>query len=140
MWLISCRRRFSRRAGAGTGDPGDPKEAPLRTERTYTNPLYDGYLADPFVLKYNGEYYAYGTVPIGRCAIPVLHSTDLIEWRRVGNALEPFAREFDCFWAPEVAYDNGTFFMYYSAGGREGEGHQMRVATSEYPTGPFRDE
>ena len=140
IWPISCSQRFSCRAGAGTDDPGGPKGAPLGAEQTYTNPLYDGYLADPFVLKYNGEYYAYGTVPIGRCAIPVLHSTDLIEWRRVGNALEPFAREFDCFWAPEVAYDNGTFFMFYSAGGREGEGHQIRVATAEHPTGPFRDE
>ena len=32
-------------------------------ERTYTNPVYGGYLGDPFVLKHNGEYYAYGTGP-----------------------------------------------------------------------------
>ena len=28
---------------------------------TYTNPVWPGYLADPFVLKWEGEYYAYGT-------------------------------------------------------------------------------
>ncbi len=111
----------------------------MSDDRTYTNPLFDEYMADPFVLKYNGEYYAYGTAVVGTCAIPVLHSTDLVNWRRLGNALAPFDPAFDCYWAPEVAYENGTFFMYYSAGGREGEGHQVRVATAEHPTGPFRD-
>ena len=46
---------------------------------------------------------------------------------------------FDALWAPEVAYDNGTFYMYYSAGGEEGEGHQLRVATATHPSGPFED-
>ncbi len=109
-------------------------------ERTYTNPLYDGYLADPFVLEFNGKYYAYGTVPTGTCAIPVLHSTDLVEWTRLGNALEPIGQEFECYWAPEVAYNNGTFFMYYSAGGEAGEGHQIRVATADHLAGPYRIE
>ena len=42
-----------------------------------------------------------------------------------------------CYWAPEVAYDNGTFHLYFSVGGAEGEGHQVRVATSHSPLGPF---
>jgi hypothetical protein len=49
---------------------------------TYQNPVWPGYLADPFVLKTGGEYYAYGTgssigddLSNGRM-FPVLHSKD----------------------------------------------------------------
>jgi GH43 family beta-xylosidase len=107
--------------------------------RTYTNPVYDGYLGDPFVLKHNGEYYAYGTAPQGDVSVPVLHSRDLVDWRQLGTALSLHGDAFEALWAPEVAYDNGTFYMYYSAGGAEGEGHQLRVATASRPTGPFED-
>jgi beta-xylosidase len=106
--------------------------------RTYTNPVFDGYLADPFVLRQNGEYYAYGTGPCGP-SIPVLHSRDLVNWRPLGEALILRDGDFEALWAPEVAYDDGTFFMYYSAGGNEGEGHRLRVATSPDPAGPFED-
>ena len=109
-------------------------------ERIYTNPVFGDYMADPFVLKYNGEYYAYGTKVVGGCMIPVLHSTDLVHWRDLGEALELPVQGPECYWAPEVAYANGTFFMYYSAGGQEGEGHQLRVATATQPAGPFRDQ
>jgi GH43 family beta-xylosidase len=101
--------------------------------------VHDGYLGDPFVLKHNGEYYAYGTGPPGELAVPVLHSTDLVGWRPLGEALTLRDGAFEALWAPEVAYDNGTFYMYYSAGGEEGEGHQLRVATAARPAGPFED-
>ncbi|HEV2092054.1 MAG TPA: glycoside hydrolase family 43 protein, partial [Rubrobacter sp.] len=107
--------------------------------RTYTNPVYDGYLGDPFVLKHNGEYYAYGTVPLDELAVPVLLSRDLANWRPLGNALTLHDDTFEALWAPEVAYDNGTFYMYYSAGGEKGEDHRLRVATASHPAGPFED-
>jgi beta-xylosidase len=102
--------------------------------------VHDGYLGDPFVLKHNGEYYAYGTGPPGELAVPVLHSRDLVGWRPLGEALAlSDADAFEALWAPEVAYDNGTFYMYYSAGGEEGEGHRLRVAAAARPAGPFED-
>lgn len=105
--------------------------------RTFTNPVHREVLADPFVLKWNGRYYAYGTPAAG--AIPVLTSIDLVEWAPAGHALDLPAPG-SCYWAPEVAYDNGRFFLYYSCGGAEGEGHQLRVAVATSPAGPFRDE
>ncbi len=91
------------------------------------------------MLKHNGEYYAYGTVPPDKLTIPVLHSRDLVSWQPLGDALALNDDAFEALWAPEVAYDNGTFYMYYSAGGEEGEGHQLRVATATRPSGPFED-
>ncbi len=108
--------------------------------RTYTNPVYPHYMADPFVLHHEGHYYAYGTgpaAPDGR-VFPVLHSTNLIDWEAKGGALIPPGG--DDFWAPEVAYHDGLFYLYYSAHAmQEGVDHQLRVATSRDPLGPFED-
>jgi len=111
----------------------------LDRNRTYTNPVYERYLGDPFVLQVGAEYYAYGTVAVRELAIPVLHSLDLVRWTRLGDALTSRGSDFDCLWAPEVAHHEGTYYMYYSAGGEEGQGHQLRVATAPHPAGPFED-
>lgn len=105
----------------------------------YKNPVFDQYMADPFVLQHEGRYYAYGTgslSPEGR-PFPVLHSTDLVNWQQHGWALIPPGG--DEFWAPEVAYHDGVFYLYYSAHGIDGNDHQLRVATSTNPLGPFED-
>ena len=42
------------------------------------------------------------------------------------------------FWAPAVAFENDRFFLYYSVG--EGDkNHQLRVAMSKQPEGPYQD-
>lgn len=114
----------------------------MSSHRTYTNPVYPHYFADPFVLEHHGDYYAYGTSgrpTLEDRAFEVLHSTDLVTWTSLGGALEPpegiGGRD---FWAPEVAFSAGTFYMYYSAGLGD-KGHQLRVATASLPEGPFRD-
>lgn len=69
----------------------------------------------------------------------MLHSRDLVNWRPLGDALtlgDPDAG-IEAVWAPEVVYEASMFYMYYSAGGEEGEGHQLRVATAARPEGPF---
>lgn len=113
----------------------------MSTSATYTNPVYDHYLADPFVLFHEGTYYAYGTAPAdpsGR-QFPVVRSVDLIHWEQCGHALAPLAGAV-AFWAPEVAFHDGLFYMYYSASGINGNDHQLRVAISESPTGAFIDQ
>ena len=105
---------------------------------TYRNPVYHRACPDPFVLKYCGEYWAYctGFWPDGRC-FGILHSPDLVAWEALGGALAPFPDGSDCYWAPEVLYDNGLFYMYYSVGNEEYM--QIRVAIATHPAGPFVD-
>jgi GH43 family beta-xylosidase len=113
--------------------------SPMSTKATYTNPVYDQNFADPFVLRHEGMYYAFGTgsaSPSGD-QFPVLQSSDLVHWESKGWALKPSVG--DEFWAPEVAYDNGVFYLYYSAHGVNGCDHQLRVATSTNPIGPYVD-
>jgi beta-xylosidase len=109
--------------------------------RTYTNPVHDGYFADPFVLRTGRDYYAYGTrIPAleGRL-FEVLHSVDLVQWKSLGGALEPVALPTAVdYWAPEVAHIDGRYFLYYSTGVGD-RFHRLRVAIADRPQGPFTD-
>ncbi|WP_102126999.1 glycoside hydrolase family 43 protein [Deinococcus planocerae] len=105
------------------------------------DPLYPANFADPFVLLVDGTYYAYGTGLNGRegvRAFEVLSSTDLVHWTSHGGALEPLTPEEQDYWAPEVARNGDTFYLYYSVGQGD-KGHHLRVATSNDPLGPFTD-
>lgn len=121
----------------------------LVSDRTYTNPVYNGYFADPFVWEHQGVYYAIGTNAaeaegqvdeIGeRRVFPLLYSEDFVNWKSADNALlRPDPSLGDNFWAPEVAYSNGKFYLYYSVG-HEDKNHQLRVAVSDRPLGPYHD-
>ena len=103
------------------------------------NPVWLGYFADPFVLQHDGT-----TTPTapraqarGRCRHCDRRTS---RWEPLGDVLEPLSGgdAFD-YWAPEVAHRDGTWWMYYSAGGPDGEGHRLRVARGEAPAGPFSD-
>ena len=110
----------------------------------YSNPVWNGYCADPFVLRHGGFYYAYGTGPRdakGREFV-VLRAPDLVNWQQQDNALEPVeSLTGRHHWAPEVAFAQGKFWMYYSAAktADDDAGHRLRVAVAEAPGGPFRD-
>lgn len=87
---------------------------------------------DPFILLHDGVYYAYGTQ--GANGIPVYTSDDLLTWETPARKLalhkdDVWADRW--FWAPEVYYVNGMFYMYYSAD------EHICVATSDSPLGPF---
>ncbi|MEA5127479.1 MAG: glycoside hydrolase family 43 protein [Proteiniphilum sp.] len=89
-------------------------------------------LADPFIMLHDDVYYAYGTNADD--GIEVYTSDDLKEW---GKAPELALHKDNSygdkwFWAPEVYYVNGKFYMYYSAD------EHMCVAVADSPFGPFR--
>lgn len=90
-------------------------------------------LADPFILYYDGMYYAYGTN--AKDGIQVYYSDSLSSWKKhtdlALNKKDSYGEW--GFWAPEVYYNgvNNKFYMYYST-----EEH-ICVATSDSPLGPF---
>lgn len=93
---------------------------------------------DPFIMLWEGKYYAYGTHSAD--GIEVLVSEDLLTWsvpasRPNGMALNKADVWADrWFWAPEVYAVNGKFYMYYSAD------EHICVATSDSPLGPFKQD
>ncbi len=108
------------------------------TSPEYLNPVYPYSFPDPFVLKFRGEYWAYctGDWPDG-CRFGILHSRDLVHWNPLAGAMERLPGDATCYWAPEVVYDNGRFYLYYSVGNEETM--EIRVAVADHPAGPFVD-
>jgi len=140
---------------SGSEPPMNPHDT--KTTLEYVNPVYSGYFADPFVWEYGREYFAIGTGPMesggqveagerlaeGLLAqlrvFPLLRSDDFVTWHSVSGALLPLAAHVgDTYWAPEVAYYDGNFYLYYSVGHSDSQ-HQLRVAVSNNPLGPYED-
>ena len=108
------------------------------------NPDFDGYFADPFVLRLDdGSYVAYGSsgaTAVGDRVFESLLSNDLRHWRRGGPVLTRLDPSLgDEYWAPEVIFADGEYWMYYSVG-HGIQGHHIRVARSPSPLGPFTDQ
>lgn len=114
-------------------------ELKSKSGRTFQNPVFDGYFADPFVFLYAGTYYAVATGPGKGGIFPMMTSEDLVHWSEAGAALIPPDSNLGTdFWAPEVAVTNEGFYLYYSVGFKDKQ-HKLRVAFSQTPTGPYTD-
>lgn len=87
----------------------------------YKNPILYSDYSDPDVCRVGNDYYmtasSFGCVP----GLPILHSTDLVNWELIGHAvqrLEP-TEQFDLashgngVWAPSIRYHNGEFYIYW---------------------------
>lgn len=121
--------------------------SPAAGQTAYTNPVVGGEVsaADPFVLKWNGEYYLY----VSGDPIVAYHSRDLVEWEEIGPVLAssdgPGAWNQTDVWAPEVVYRNGVFYLSYTATRSspdwrvEEMARRIGVATAASPRGPFVD-
>lgn len=102
----------------------------LPTAATYTNPVKAN-MPDPYILKYDGTYYLYGTDMPGS-GFGVYTSQDLVNWQPAGVcAKKGEILGNDGFWAPEVYYANNQFYMLYTAD------EFLCMAVSKSPTGPF---
>lgn len=119
----------------------DGSESLLRVTALETAPTYNNFIglvpncADPYILKHNGIYYLYGTG--GADGIRVYMSTNMVTWTSAVGATSGYALHKNhvwgekWFWAPEVYYLNGKFYMFYSAE------EKISVAESSSPLGPF---
>ncbi len=93
---------------------------------------------DPFVLKYDGVWYMYGT-GLKQNGYGCVYSTDLKNWSEPVRVYEPQGVcdvEGD-WWAPECHYYNGSFYLFATyrsaATGKRGVG----IFRSADPLGPF---
>ncbi|UFU05330.1 family 43 glycosylhydrolase [Ruania halotolerans] len=126
---------------------------------TYTNPVSSSFtenFADPTIIRgQDGYWYAYGTN--GRRFegdekqnMMISRSPDLVNWEWVGPVFTPETiptydgKPADAnrqFWAPEIAYLDGRYVLYYSYV-VQGPGTPWRTvaaATAEHPAGPWTD-
>ncbi|MBC8095048.1 MAG: family 43 glycosylhydrolase [Akkermansiaceae bacterium] len=117
----------------------------VQPKPVHQNPVYGSYFADPYIWKSGGIYYAIGTGELeargevrGKI-FPVLQSEDFLHWTLGDSALvRPEESLGAHFWAPEVVPHGDRFFLYYSVGHGD-KNHQLRVAISDSPLGPYHD-
>lgn len=126
---------------------------------TYNNPLMRG-TADAFsdaglIRAKDGAWYGYATNtsltrenadaggPPHR--LPMVKSTDLVHWDFIGDAFNEanhpqWAGWPDKgYWAPDVRYVDGEYYMYYSAPGSTELDAAIGLATAPTPAGPWTD-
>ncbi len=108
-------------------------------ETQYQNPVLAGDYPDPSAIRVGRDYWATATTSQWAPIFPLLHSTDLVNWRLVGHVFQtPPAWSAGSYWAPEIAQDRGRFFVYYTARKRDGP-LCVAVADSPTPQGPYTD-
>ncbi|HEY9294559.1 MAG TPA: family 43 glycosylhydrolase [Microlunatus sp.] len=106
----------------------------------YVNPILDADWPDPDVIRVGADYYlvasSFNRVP----GLPILRSSNLIDWEIVGHALTevPPARHYalprhGCgVWAPSIRHHDGRFVVVYPD-----PDHGLFVVSSESPSGPW---
>ncbi len=90
-------------------------------DETYTNPILHSDFSDPDICKVGDDFYmtasSFNCIP----GLPILHSTDLVNWEILTYALKK-QPPFDVFdkpqhgngvWAPSIRYHNNEFYIYW---------------------------
>jgi len=98
-----------------------------------------GDFADPSVIKFGKVYYATATSSNWAPSFPVMKSKDLKKWEQTGSVFPDLTSWADYYyWAPELNYDNGRVYVYYTAHKKDGN-LCVGVASADSPEGPFKD-
>ena len=100
--------------------------------------------ADPHVISHDGKYYLYATNANsnGDCSYyQVWSSENLTNWTHEGICYQPQRNSWciDGLWAPEVIERDGLFYLYYCGWSLKNAIHELGVAISDSPVGPFVD-
>ncbi|QCR22378.1 family 43 glycosylhydrolase [Pontibacter sp. SGAir0037] len=95
FWLVSCTPEL---------------------KQTYQQQVIPGELPDPSIIRVGDMYYASGSSNNWGPYYPIYQSKDLKTWEFVNYVFdEKPAWTIDSYWAPELYYDKGTFYCYYTA-------------------------
>ncbi|ATG79703.1 glycoside hydrolase family 43 protein [Pseudoalteromonas sp. 1_2015MBL_MicDiv] len=87
----------------------------------YTNPILHADYSDPDVVAVNGHYYMTASSFNSAPGLPILHSTDLVNWSLINYALTEQipvthyqkVQHGNGVWAPNIRYHNNLFWIFY---------------------------
>lgn len=86
----------------------------------YKNPIIYADYSDPDIVRVGDDFYmtasSFNCVP----ALPILHSTDLVNWEIINHAVQKFPDPYfnipqhgNGVWAPCIRYHDGWFYIYW---------------------------
>lgn len=104
-----------------------------------SNPIIQGYYADPDIRYFEGRYYIYPTTDGNKwhgTSFKCFSSENLKDWTDHGVIFDitcnsKWAKDFA--WAPTVECKNGKYYLYYCAE------KSIGLAVSNHPYGPFEN-
>ncbi|MGE4289598.1 MAG: family 43 glycosylhydrolase, partial [Salinivirgaceae bacterium] len=98
--------------------------------KAYINPIFQGDYPDPSILRDGEDYYMVHSSFIYYPGLLIWHSTDLVNWEPVSNALQTVVGS---VWAPELVKYEGKYFIYFPADGTN------YVITADRIEGPWSE-
>ena len=122
MLIVSC--------GPGRSVPGNNGRSALQANTEWPYVLFDGDFPDPTILVDGKDYYMTFTSQRAVPGLPIYHSTDMVHWEQIGNALN---REVGQVWAPDLQKINGKYYIYFPAS------FQLYVVYADSMEGPWSE-
>jgi alpha-N-arabinofuranosidase len=114
----------------------------IDTETQFRNPILSGFYPDPSITQVGEDYYLVNSTFSYFPGIPVFHSTDLVSWTQIGNAIDrPGMLDFDGLglsrgvFAPTIEHHEGTFYIANTCVDCGGN----CILTASDPAGPWSD-
>ena len=106
----------------------------------YTNPILSGFYPDPSICRVGNDYYLVNSSFAYFPGLPLFHSTDLVNWKQIGNAMDRNdqfkigdAQVSRGLFAPTIHYHKGILYIIctnVSGGGNF-------IITAKNPKGPW---
>jgi xylan 1,4-beta-xylosidase len=120
----------------------DPSDAVKVAPGQYRNPIVQGFHPDPSVTRVGKDYYLVNSTFAWFPGLPVFHSTDLVHWTQIGNALDrPGMLDFKrlglsrAVFAPSIEHHDGLFYITNTCVDCGGN----FLITAKDPKGPWSD-
>lgn len=117
-------------------------DIPAVSENEYANPVVPGFHPDPSIVRVGDDFYLVNSTFSWYPGLPILHSTDLVNWRLIGNAIDrPGMVDFSGLgtnrglFAPAITHHDGRFWIVNTCIDCRGN----FVITAENPEGPWSD-
>ena len=98
-------------------------------DNTFLNPILGGDFPDPTIMRDGKDYYMTHSSMYYVPGLLVFHSTDLVNWEPISNALNTYNGS---VWAPDICKYKDKFYIYFTVAGK---GNFVVYADSPY--GPW---
>jgi xylan 1,4-beta-xylosidase len=120
----------------------DPSDSVKLAPGQYRNPVVQGFYPDPSVTRVGKDYYLVNSTFAWFPGLPVFHSTDLVHWTQIGNAIDrPGMLDFKrlglsrAVFAPSIEHHDGLFYITNTCVDCGGN----FLITAKDPKGPWSD-
>ena len=118
------------------------EDAPDVAPGEFRNPILPGFQPDPSIVRVGKDFYLVNSTFSWYPGLPIYHSTDLVNWKQIGNAIDrPGMMDFSGLgtnrglFAPAITHHDGKFWILNTCI----ECGDNFVITATDPAGPWSD-